>query len=71
MDAFVVVSASVMKTKAADTESPRADLCAIKTEARLSLMDANADADALIELDSDEMEVLRLAASSASAIVRN
>ena len=68
MDAFVVVSASVMNTKAADTESPRADRCAIKTEARLSLMDTNADADALIELDSDEMEVLRLAASSASAM---
>ena len=57
-----------MKTKAADTESPRANRCAIKTEARLSLMDANVDTDALIELDSDETEVLRPVASSASAM---
>lgn len=68
IDAFVAVSALAMETDAEDTELPRADISVTNVEAVTELVDTNADTNTLIELESDEIEVLRLVASSDNAM---
>ena len=57
-----------MEPESEDTELVRVDISVLNIATTLELVDVNADTDTLIELESDENEVLRLFVSSTSAI---
>ena len=57
-----------MKSVANNTALLRDDPSALNAAVKLVLVDANADTDALTELDSDEMAALRPAVSVTSAM---
>lgn len=68
MDASVETTALLMETDADDNATLRLEVSVLRTVDMLEFVEVSVETDALIELESDEIEVLRVPTSDASAM---